>query len=55
MTMQLNERVNDCARLLNDGRLLAKLSGWDVVAQKLKYHPTCLIGLYNREDLPDIY
>ena len=49
MTMQLNERVNDCARLLNDGRLLAKLSGRDVVAQELKYHPTCLIGLYNRE------
>ena len=25
MTIQLNERVNDCARLLNDGRLLAKI------------------------------
>ena len=40
MTMQLNERVNDCARLLNDERLLARLSGRDVVAQCCG---TCLI------------
>ena len=45
MTMQLNKRVSDCARLLNDEMLLAKLSGRDVVAQELTYHPTCLIGL----------
>ena len=48
MTMLLNERVNNCARLLNVGRILEKLSDRDVVAQELKYHPTCLIGLYNR-------
>ena len=28
---------------------LAKLSGGDVIAQELKYHPSCLTGLYNRE------
>lgn len=49
MTMKLNERVHDCARNLNDGRLLAVLSGGDVVAQELKYHSSCLTGLYNRE------
>ena len=49
MTMQLNDRVNECARTLGDGQLLAKLSGGDVVAQELKYHPLCLVGLYNIE------
>jgi hypothetical protein len=34
---------------LNDGKLLTTLSGGDVVAQEMKYHPTCLAGLYNRE------
>jgi hypothetical protein len=29
--------------------LLTKLSGRDVVAQEIKYHPTCLAELYNRE------
>ena len=49
MTMQLNHRLNECARNLNNGRLLAILSGGDVVAQELKYHPACLAGLYNQE------
>ncbi len=49
MTMQLNERLNECARNLNYGRLLALLSGGDVVALELKYHCSCLIALYNRE------
>ena len=34
MTMQLNKRVNECATNLNDGKLLAKLSGGDVVATR---------------------
>ena len=29
--------------------ILAKLSAGDVVAQEFKYHPACLVGLYNRE------
>ena len=32
MTMQLDKRLNECARNLNDGKLLAKLSGGAVVA-----------------------
>lgn len=49
MTMKLNERLNRCATTLEDGKLLAKLSAGDVVAQELKYHPACLTALYNRE------
>lgn len=49
MTMQLNKRLNDCAKTLNDGRLLKVLSGGDVIAQELKYHSACLATLYNRE------
>ena len=49
MTMQLNERLNECAHNLNDGKLLALLSGGDVVALELKYHCSCLTSLYNRE------
>jgi len=49
MTMKLNKRLNDCAKNLNDGRLLAVLSGGDVIAQELKYHSSCLTSLYNTE------
>ena len=49
MTMHLNERFNQCAKTLNHGKLLAKLSAGDVVAQELKYHPRCLAHLYNSE------
>ena len=49
MTSDLNDRLNECAKLLNDGKLLAILSGGDAIAQELKYHLTCLTGLYNRK------
>lgn len=49
MTMKLNKRLNECAKTLNDGRLIAILSAGDAVAQELKYHPACLAALYNRE------
>ena len=49
MTMQLNERLHQCAMTLNDGKLLSKLSAGDVVAQEFKYHPRCLANLYNAE------
>ncbi len=49
MTMQLNQRINQCAKKLNNGKLLAKLSAGDVVAQELKYRPQCLVNLYNAE------
>ena len=45
MTMQLNERLNECAKTLNDGMLLAKLSAGDAVALELKYHPACLVAV----------
>ena len=51
MTMQLNERVNDCDRLLNDGRLLAKLSGTRAeVSPNMFDWP-----LQQREGVPDIH
>ena len=49
MTMELDQRLNECARNLNDGQLLARLTGGDIVAQELKYHRSCLTDLYNRE------
>jgi len=49
MTMDLDKRLNECARNLNDVRLMARLSGGDIVAQELKYHRFCLTALYNRE------
>ena len=49
MTERLNERLNQCARTLNDGKLLAKLSGGDIVALEVKYHLRCLQKLYNAE------
>ena len=49
MTIELDRRLNECARNLEDGKLLATLSGGDVVAQELKYHRNCLRALYNRE------
>ena len=49
MTMQLDKRLNECALNLNDGKLLAVLSGGDVVAQELKYHYSCLTALYHKE------
>lgn len=42
MTMNLNKRPQECAKALNDGKLLAKLSGGDAIAQDLKYHRVCL-------------
>ena len=49
MTMNLNNRLNECARNVNDGKLLARLSIGDAIAQELKYHLECLTDLYNRE------
>ncbi|CAE1303156.1 unnamed protein product [Acanthosepion pharaonis] len=49
MTARLNEHLNQCARALNDGKLLAKLSSGDVVALEVKYHLCCPQKLYNAE------
>ena len=37
MTMKLNERLKKCAVVLQDEKLIAKLSGGDVVAQDFEY------------------
>ena len=47
-TFQLDEKVRKCAILLQDEKLLAKLSAGDIIAQVLKYHTSCLIRLYMR-------
>ena len=49
MTMHLNNRLHECATTLNDGKLLARLSDGDAIAQELMCHRTCLTDLYNRE------
>ena len=49
MTKQLDKWLIECARNLNDEKLLAVLSGGDVIAQELKYHYSCLTALYNKE------
>jgi len=47
-TLRLDSRVRKCAHDLQDERLLAKLSSRDMVAQEAKYHPKCLVALYNK-------
>ena len=47
-TLKVDKKVRDCAVLLNDGKLIAKLSVGDMVALEAKYHTSCLVSLYNR-------
>ena len=49
MTKNLYERLSDCAKVLQDEKLIAKLSAGDLVAQEAKYHLNCLNAVYNRE------
>ena len=46
-TLKVDKKVRDCAVLLNDGKLIAKLSVGDMVALEAKYHTSCLVSLYN--------
>jgi hypothetical protein len=46
MTKQFDQWLIECARKLNDGKILAVLNGGDVVAQ---YPYFCLTALYNKE------
>ena len=43
-TFELDTRVRQCAYQLQDQRLLAKLSGGDLIAQEAKYHLQCLVS-----------
>lgn len=49
MTKNIYERLKECATLVQDTKLLAKLSAGDLVAQEVKYHLICLTSVYNRE------
>ena len=49
ITMKLNNRLEECSTTLLDEKLLAKLSGGDIISQEFVYHPQCLANLYNRE------
>ena len=46
--LEIDQKVRECAVLLNDGKLIAKLSGRDMVAMEANYHAKCLVSLYNR-------
>ena len=47
-TLVIDRKVRECAVLLNDGKLIAKLSGREMVAMEANYHAKCLASLYNR-------
>ena len=41
-TLGLDKKVRECAILLNDSKLIAKLSTGDLIAVEAKYHAACL-------------
>lgn len=47
-TLSLDTRVRECAYLLQDEKLLAKLSAGDLVALEAFYHASCLASLYKK-------
>lgn len=49
-TLGLDARVRECATLLDDETLLAKLSGGDLVALEASYYTNSLITLYRNGD-----
>ena len=47
-TLDVDQKVRECAALLNKGKLIAKLSAGDLIAIEAKYHVKCLVDLYNQ-------
>ena len=45
-TFQIDSKARACATLLEDTKLLVKLSAGDLVALEAKYYTNCLVGLY---------
>lgn len=45
-TLSLDARVRECANVLNDEKLLAKLGGEDLIALEASYYASCLSMLY---------
>ena len=48
LTFEVDKKVRESATLLNDSKLIAKLSSGDLIAIEAKYHSKCLVRLYNR-------
>ena len=48
MTWQVDKRVRSCAAITGDNTLLGKIGGGDMIAAETKYHPSCLLALYDR-------
>ena len=44
----LNEKIRQCARILEDNFLIGELSAGDMVILDAMYHAKCLIALYNK-------
>jgi len=49
-TFEVDFRVRNCAFILQDSDLLAKISSVDLMALEAKYHGACLISLYRRAE-----
>ena len=43
-----DSKVRECARILQNTALLAKLSACNLVVLEAKYHAKCRVGLYNK-------
>lgn len=48
MTLDVDKKVRECAAVLNERKLIAKLSVGDLIAIEAKYHAKCLVALYNK-------
>lgn len=49
-TFTVDARVRQCATILHDHDVLAKLSEGDMIATEARYHSRCLVSYYNRAD-----
>ena len=47
-TLDVDKKVRECAALLNERKLNAKLSLGDLIPIEAKYHAKCLVALYNQ-------
>jgi hypothetical protein len=49
-SFDVDYRVRNCAHVLQDSSLLAKICNGDLIALEAKYHARCLVGLYKQAD-----
>ena len=47
-TLDVDKNVRECAALLNERKLIAKLSVGDLIFIEAKNHAKCLVTLYNQ-------